>query len=47
MDPNAAPFSPDHFQNVARRLSVERGWFLTEQFANSAIPRIHEETAGL
>ena len=28
--PNAPPDSPDHFQNVARRLARERGWFLTD-----------------
>jgi Pyridoxal-phosphate dependent enzyme len=44
IDPNAAPSSPDNFQNVARRLSEGRGWFLTEQFANAANPRIHEGT---
>jgi cysteine synthase len=46
MVPNAPPSSPDNFQNVARRLSEERGWFLTGQFANPANPRIHEATTG-
>jgi cysteine synthase len=44
--PNAPPASPDNFQNVARRLAEERGWFLTDQFAHPANPRIHEETTG-
>src|SRR5262249_56409746 len=44
--PNAPPSSPDNFQNVARRLARERGWFLTEQFDNPANPRIHEPTTG-
>jgi cystathionine beta-synthase len=44
--PNAPPSSPDNFQNVARRLVAERGWFLTDQFANPANPRIHETTTG-
>src|SRR4029077_11868731 len=44
--PNAPPSSPDNFQNVARRLAAERGWFLTEQFDNPANPLIHETTTG-
>src|SRR5271166_3824673 len=30
--PNAPPHHNDNFQNVARRLASERGWFLTDQF---------------
>ncbi len=44
--PNAPPTSPDNFQNVARRLAQERGWFLTDQFAHPANPRVHEVTTG-
>ncbi|HEX8794623.1 MAG TPA: cysteine synthase family protein [Polyangiaceae bacterium] len=46
MTPNAPPDSPDHFQNVARRMADERGWFLTDQFCNPANVRAHEETTG-
>jgi len=46
MTPNAPPESPDNFQNVARRLAEERGWFLTDQFCNPANVRAHEETTG-
>jgi cystathionine beta-synthase len=44
--PNAPPASPDNFQNVARRLARERGWFLTDQFCHPANPRVHETTTG-
>jgi cystathionine beta-synthase len=44
--PNAPPSSPENFQNVARRLAAERGWFLTDQFAHPANPRVHEATTG-
>jgi cysteine synthase len=44
--PNAPPDSPDHFQNVARRLAREEGWFLTDQFSNPANVRAHEDTTG-
>jgi cysteine synthase len=44
--PNASPSSPENFQHVARRLAAERGWFLTDQFAHPANPRVHEATTG-
>ncbi len=44
--PNAPPDSPDNFQNVARRMAAEEGWFLTDQFNNPANVRAHEETTG-
>jgi cysteine synthase len=44
--PNAPPSSSENFQNVARRLAEERDWFLTDQFANPANPRIHEIATG-
>ena len=44
--PNAAPSHPENFQNVARRLASERGWFLTDQFCNPANVDVHEQTTG-
>ncbi len=44
--PNVPHTSPDYFQTVARRLAKERGWFLTDQFAHPANPRIHEVATG-
>jgi cysteine synthase len=44
--PNAPPGHADNFQTVARRLAEERGWFLTDQFAHPANPRVHEATTG-
>ncbi|MCA9682698.1 MAG: cysteine synthase family protein [Myxococcales bacterium] len=43
---NAPPDSPENFQNVARRLAHERGWFLTDQFANPANVAAHDEGTG-
>ena len=44
--PNAPPDSPDNFQQVARRLADERGWFLADQFENPANPLAHEQGTG-
>lgn len=44
--PNAAPTHEDNFQNVARRLASDKGWFLTDQFCNRANVAVHEETTG-
>jgi cysteine synthase len=46
MTPNAPPSDPNNFQNVARRLAAEHGWFLTDQFNNSANVAVHEATTG-
>lgn len=40
--PNAPPSSPDNFQNVARRMAEDHGWFLTDQFENPANVLAHE-----
>ncbi len=44
--PNEPPSHPDNFQNVARRMAEEHGWFLTDQFANQANVAVHEATTG-
>jgi len=45
--PNAPPTAPENFQNEARRLAEENGWFLADQFNNPANIRVHQErTAG-
>lgn len=42
--PNAPPTSSDNFQNRARRLAEERGWFLADQFNNPANVNVHATT---
>lgn len=46
MTPNAPPGHPDNFQEVAKRLAIENGWFLADQFRNPANPAAHEATTG-
>ena len=43
---NVSPGDPAHFQEVARRLAEENGWYLPDQFANPANPDIHYRTTG-
>lgn len=43
---NVKADSPEHFQNVARRMAAEEGWFLTDQFENPANARVHEQMTG-
>lgn len=43
---NAPPDDPRNFQQVARRLAEERGWFLTDQFCNPANVEVHAEETG-
>lgn len=44
--PNAPLDSPDNFQQVARRLACENGWYLTNQFADPANAEMHYRTTG-
>jgi cysteine synthase len=44
--PNAPPSDPSNFRSVARQMSEENGWFLTDQFCNPANIQIHEQTTG-
>ena len=44
--PNAPLGDPANFQEVARRLAAEHGWFLADQFCNPANPLVHERTTG-
>lgn len=44
--PNVPLDHPENFQNKARALAEERGWFHTDQFAHAANPSIHERTTG-
>ena len=46
MTKNAPPDDPDNFQQVARRLAAENGWFLTDQFRNPVNVEVHERTTG-
>jgi cysteine synthase len=41
---NAPPTSPEHFQNLARSLAQEHGWFLTDQFNNPVNVEVHART---
>ncbi len=43
---NAPPDSDENFQNVARRMANEEGWFLADQFRNPANPWVHEHETG-
>ena len=44
--PNAPLDDPRNFQQAARRLAAEHGWFLADQFCNPANPLVHEQTTG-
>jgi len=44
--PDAPVTAADNFQQVARRLAAEHGWFLADQFCNPANPLVHERATG-
>jgi cysteine synthase len=44
--PDAPVTAADNFQQVARRLAAEHGWFLADQFCNPANPLAHEQSTG-
>ena len=44
--PNAPPSDPRNFQNVARSMARDEGWFLTDQFENAANVAAHERGTG-
>ena len=44
--PNAPVTAANSFQQVARRLAAEHGWFLADQFCNPVNPLVHEQTTG-
>jgi cysteine synthase len=44
--PNVSSDSPDNFRNMVERLADERGWFLCDQFRNSANVDVHMRTTG-
>jgi cysteine synthase len=43
---NEAPTSEHNFQQVARRMAKEEGWFLADQFRNPANVEVHKRTTG-
>ncbi|MCA9656521.1 MAG: cysteine synthase family protein [Myxococcales bacterium] len=43
---DAPPSDPRNFQNVARAMAAERGWFLTDQFENPVNVAAHEHGTG-
>lgn len=43
---NAPHGDPDYFQERAKRLAAEHGWFLADQFRNPANVEVHERTTG-
>lgn len=43
---NEPPTSEHNFQQVAKRMAQEEGWFLADQFRNPANVDVHERTTG-